>query len=144
MGGQSSTWWCLRASDALAARTESYSWETRQKVRSELAQCVREGEFPVDWPLEQPMTLYEEGLAGFCYFFFIGSVIWVPVFVSILVYGALFPFFRPVRLCLIVGVVLVAIYSPTPYWPGALRSRIARAMMKYLSFTVIWYEYGDM
>ncbi len=144
MGGQSSTWWCIRASDALAARTESYTPETRLKVRSELGQCVREGEFPVDWSLEQPMTLCEESLAVFGYFFSIGSIYWLPVLVIILVYRALFPFFRPVRLCLIIGAILVAMYSPTPRWPGALRSRVSRSMMKYLSYTVIWYEYGDM
>ncbi len=139
MGEQSSQWWCLRVSDALAARTESYSRDSRRKVRSELAQCVRKGEFPVDWTLEQPMTLYEEGLAAFFYFLLIGCVIWVPVVVSILLYRAFFPIFRPIRLCLIVGVMVVAIYSPTPRLPGILHSRIACAMMKYLSYTVIWY-----
>ncbi len=134
----------MRASDAVAARTESYSRESRQKVRSELAQCVREGEFPVGWPLKQPMALYEEGIAAFYYFLLMGCVIWAPIVVSILVFRALFPIFHPIRLCLIVGVVVVGIYSPTPRWRGALHSSIACTMMKYLSYTVIWYEHGDM
>ncbi len=139
MGKQSSEWWCMRASDALAVRTESYSRESRDKVRNELARSVREGEFPADWPFEQPMKLYEEGLAAVFYFLTIGSLLWVPLVTGILLYMAIFPIFRPVRICLIVAVLMVAMYSPTPPLPGVERSRIAAMMMKYLSLTVVWY-----